>query len=118
MKTSKKSKYDVVRRELDFEFSSWYDYYVYDFEDFDDCYDYSYVKKDIYEEIISGPIFRRKKSINLYFPYGIVDMNSIYSKQERRNKFIDELLGYTNHKISYKPTFADIFKNKNINEED
>jgi hypothetical protein len=37
-------------------------------------------------------------------------MNSFYSKQERRNKLIDELLGYENPKVIYKPTFADIWK--------
>lgn len=112
-KTSKKDKYDVVRRELDLEFIQWYDYYDY-YDDYDwyydDCNNFSYVKKDFYEEIISGPIFRRKKSINLYFPYQIIDMNSFYSKQERRNKLIDELLGYSNPKVIYKPTFVDIWK--------
>ena len=111
-KTSKKDKYDVVRRELDLEFIQWYDYYDYDYgyytDDWYDSYeDFSYVKKEFYEEIISGPIFRRKKSINLYFPYNIVDMTSFYSKKERRNKLIDELLGYTH---PYKPTLGDIIK--------
>lgn len=113
-KTSKKDKYDVVRRELNLEFISWYDYYDYYDDDYDWYYDdmnnFSYINKDFYEEIISGPIFRRRKSINQYFPYSIVDMNSFYSKQERRNKLIDELLGYENPKVTYKPTFADIWK--------
>ena len=111
-KTSKKDKYDVVRRELDLEFSSWYDYYdYYDYDWYDDdCNNFTYIKKEFYEEIISGTIFRRRKSINQYFPYSIVDMNSVYSKQERRNKLIDELLGYENPKVTYKPTFADIWK--------
>jgi hypothetical protein len=108
-KTSKKDKYDVVRHELKLEFISWYDYYdYYDYDDYyDNHHDFSYVKKDFYQEIISGPIFRRKKSINLYFPYNIVDMTSFYSKQDRRNRLIDELLGYTH---IYKPTFKDIWK--------
>jgi hypothetical protein len=37
-------------------------------------------------------------------------MNSFYSKQERRNRLIDELLGYS--KVVYKPTFADIINKK------
>jgi hypothetical protein len=111
-KTSKKEKYDVVRNELRLEFISGYDYYDYDdyYDYYDNHHDFSYIKKDFYEEIVSGSIFRRKKSINLYFPYHIVDMNSFYSKQERRNKLIDELLGYSNPKVIYKPTFADIWK--------
>ena len=112
-KTSKKDKYDVVRRELNLEFISWYDYYDYydyDSDGYYDYNDYTYIKKEFYEEIISGTIFRRRKSINQYFPYSIVDMNSVYSKQERRNKLIDELLGYENPKVVYKPTFADIWK--------
>jgi hypothetical protein len=108
-KTSKKSKYDVVRYELNLEAAQWYDFY--DYYDYDSCYDsyydYSYINNVLYEEIISGPIFRRRKSINLYFPYRIVDMTSFYSKQDKRNKFIDELLGYTH---PYKPTFGDMLK--------
>lgn len=109
-KTSKKDKYDVVRRELDLEFIQWYDYYDYydyDWNWYDNYEDFSYVKKDFYEEVVTGPIFRRRKWTNQYFPYKIVDMTSVYSKQDRRNKLIDELLGYTH---PYKPTFADIWK--------
>jgi hypothetical protein len=110
-KTSKKSKYDVVRKELNFTHSQWedfYDYYDYDAL-YNDYYDFSYIKKDFYEEIISGPIFRRKKSINLY-SYREIDMTSFYTKQERRNKFINELLGYTH---TNKPTIGDIINLKN-----
>jgi hypothetical protein len=112
-KTSKKEKYDVVRNELNIEFSQWYDYYDYNDYDWysDECNNFSYIKKDFYyDEIVSGPIFRRRKWQNQYFPYHIVDMNSFYSTQERRNKLIDELLGYSNTKVVYKPTFADIWK--------
>ena len=103
-KTSKKEKYDVVRNELKLEFISWYDYYdYYDYDYdwyYDDCNNFSYIKKYFYEEIISGPIFRRRKWQNQYFPYNIVDMNSFYSKQERRNKLIDELFSYCFFKFS------------------
>ena len=112
-KTNKKDKYDVVRRELKLEFSMWNDYYDYDNnydDDYYNYYDYTYIKKDFYEEILTGPFFRRRKWTNQYFPYHIVDMNSFYSKQERRNRLIDELLGYSNTKVVYKPTFADIWK--------
>jgi hypothetical protein len=114
-KTSKKSKYDLVKLELKLEHSSWYDYYddYYDYDAYHNgYYDYSYLPKETQHDMLSGPIFRRRESSNQYFPYNIVDMNSIYSKQTRRNKFIDELLGITNSQVTYKPTFADII-NKN-----
>jgi hypothetical protein len=64
-KTSKKEKYDVVRRELNFEFIEWYDYYDYYDTDYDWYYDnmndFSYIKKEFYEEKLHGPFFRRKK---------------------------------------------------------
>lgn len=111
-KTSKKDKYDVVRKELKIEFTEWYDYYYHDDYDWycDNMNDFSYIRKEFYEEIISGPIFRRRKSINQYFPYHIIDMNSFYSKQERRNKLIDQILDNSNTKVTYKPTFADIWR--------
>ena len=111
-KTSKKSKYDVVKKELNFTYNQledFYDYYDY-YGIYNECYDFSYIKKDFYEEIISGPIFRRRKWINQYFPYQVVDMTSFYSKQDRRNKLIDELLGYAH---PYKPTIGDIINLKN-----
>lgn len=109
-----KEKYDSVRIELNIEHDSWFDYYdhglYYDYSDYYDHYDsnnYGYVDKEFSEELITGPIFRRRKHINKYFPYVIVDMNSIYTRAERRNKIIDEILG--NNK-NLKPTFADIWK--------
>ena len=55
-KTSKKEKYDVVRRELNLEFISWYDYYdYYDYDWYsDDMNNFSYVKKDFYEEMMTS----------------------------------------------------------------
>ena len=112
MRKKRKSKYDVVKSELNFEFNSWNDYYDHDYYYYNDddlyYYDLVYMKKEFYEEIYYGPFFRRSKYTNIYFPYNVIDMNSIYSKQERRNKFIDEILG--NSKSLYKPTFEDIWK--------
>jgi hypothetical protein len=99
----------LTRSEIKLEHYSWWDYY--DYVDYDDDYkDYGYfeyinkdVKEEIFLETVCGPRHRRLK--NMYLPYRAIDMNSIYSKQVRRNKLIDELLGFDK---AYKPKFEDI----------
>lgn len=111
-----KEKYNVVKIELDIEHDSWFDYYDGSgfYSDYDEYYEsnynYGYVDKEYSKDLITGPIHRRVRYTYKNFPYGVVDMNSIYSKIERRNKLIDEILGNSNPKVVYKPTFADIWK--------
>ncbi len=108
----------LTRSEINLEHYSWWDYYDYYYDDYDDYYEdyveYEYINKEVEKEIfletVCGPRHRRLK--NIYLPYRAIDMNSIYSKQVKRNKLIDELLGFDNPQVSYKPTFADIINEK------
>lgn len=46
----------------------------------------------------------------------MIDMNSIYPKEVLRQRKIDYLLGIGTYDCVSKPTFGDIFKNRNIDE--
>ena len=107
----------LTRSEISLVHYSWWDYYDYydDYYEYEDYIEYEYLNKDVEKEVflstVCGPRHRRSKHV--YLPYRAIDMNSIYPKQIRRNKIIDELLGFDNPQVAYKPTFADIINEKN-----
>lgn len=97
----------IVRKELNFEHNSWFDFYDYYDDNYENYWiepDYSYLKdNELYDT------FLNRKYGYKYNPYKAIDMNSIYSKEYRRNKIINEILGES---IIEKPTLRDIWASK------
>lgn len=112
----KKSKWDIIGRDIDKENSQDYDswfYFWYDGVDYHDYYydDYEYDYVDtIYQDYVSKRGIRvTLERVNMG---SYIDMMSIYSKSEIRQIKIDYLLGINNKKILSKTTINDILKYK------
>jgi hypothetical protein len=116
----KKSKWDIIGRDIDkdndIEYHDWF-YYWYDGDYFDHdygiYYEYDYVDT-IYQDYVSKRGIR--VTIERVNMGSYIDMMSIYSKSEIRQIKIDYLLGINNKKILSKTTINDILKYKKRNE--
>lgn len=113
-----KEKHSVLRRELHelhIEWYSWLD----DYDDDDDhdryYFDFDHLTEktqaaeilDIYLE--NKEYYNRRIKQENYTPYHIVDMESIFSVSERRERLIDRLLD--EEEIGFRrPLFRDLFK--------
>ena len=89
--------------------SYWYDdtdddgWFYDDYDHFN--YDYEYLDKvDLGRKVIRG-----WKLSDEYVLGSYIDMETIYSKEEKRNRRIDVLLGLND---KYTPTLGDLIKNK------
>lgn len=112
----KKSKWDIIGKDIDKENIQYYDswfYYWYDGEDYHDYYyeDYEYDYIDtIYRDYVS------KRGIRVTLERiqmgSYIDMMSIYSKSKLRQIKIDYLLGEDKWEINKKPTFRDIYEKR------
>lgn len=112
-----KEKHSLLRRELHelhIEWYSWLD----DYDDDDDYYDRYYFDHltektqaaeilDIYLE--NKEYYNRRIKQENYTPYHIVDMESIFSVSERRERLIDRLLDEEERGFR-RPLFRDLFK--------
>lgn len=118
-----KNKWDIIGKDIDKEsdldyerwFGWWYDgephydySYGYEYEEF--CYDYDY-SNSIYNDYVYrfGKIHFSKMKMGSY-----IDMLSIYPKEIIRDIKISQILGVD---ILSKPTFADLLKNKDCDED-
>lgn len=117
----KKSKWDIIGNDIEKDnnqeyiqwFYYWYDGYYYDDDsDYGGCYE---LIDEVWTEHISKRAF--KVSLDRRFIGGHIDMMSIYSPQILRQRKIDYLLGVDKWEIVKKPTFGDLVKNKDNNED-
>lgn len=112
----KKSKWDILGKEIDkdnqLEYDRWF-YYWYDGEDYFD-HDYGqYYTYDYYEPVYREYFSKRGKwGKDRHLLGNYIDMMSIYDKQKLRQMKIDFLLGITNWGSAKKPTLGDIKINK------
>lgn len=129
---NKKNKWDIIGADLwKVENLSiyWDTWYWYDYDD-DYCYrtnctcdncspyydDYSYVDYPISDYKIITKTHLRSYIDKPNQSLKMIDMNSIYPKEVLRQRKIDYLLGVGSYDYVSKPTFGDILKNRNINE--
>lgn len=114
-----KEKHSVLRRELHELHIEWYSWWDDDDNYYDDDYYDRYYFDHLTEKTQAAEILdiylenkeyynRRIKQEN-YTPYHIVDMESIFSVSERRERLIDRLLD--EEEIGFRrPLFRDLFK--------
>ena len=106
----KKSKWDIIGKEIDKDINSEYDSWFYWWYDGEDYFDHDY-SEPVYREYFSK---RGKwgKDRQLFGNY--IDMMSIYSPQVLRQKKIDYLLGIDKWEVSSKPTILDYINYKKM----
>lgn len=121
----KKTKYDLLLKSLeipkDMYYNDW-DWGYYDegdwdgyYEDYDVEYDYLEVDSIDSVYIVSRGRGFISHQVRNRLPYKQIDMNSIYSKEKRREIKINKILGI--QEDFRKPTIGDLLKNKlNIDE--
>jgi hypothetical protein len=116
----KKSKWDIIGKDIDKDNHEEYDYYFSYWYDGEDYFDYYYEEDYEYlEPVYQYYIFRRGKihvSIGRSIIGSYINMMSIYGTQLLRQKKIDYLLGIDKWGILTKPTIGDLMKNKKRNE--
>ena len=114
----KKSKWDIIGKEIDKDINSEYDSWFYWWYDGDDYFDNDYGQYYTYD--YSEPVYREyfskrgkwSKDRQLFGNY--IDMMSIYSPQVLRQKKIDYLLGIDKWEVSSKPTILDYINYKKM----
>jgi len=110
----KKSKWDVIGKDIDRESNQYYDswfYYWYDGEDYyyDDYYDYVYTDT-IYQDYVSKRGIRvtlERLNMGSY-----IDMMSVSDPQLLRQKKINYLLGIEKWEVENRPTIKDLYDEK------
>lgn len=113
----KKSKWDIIGRDIDKENSQYYDswfHFWYDGEDYHDYYYYDYYEYDYIDTVYQDYVSKRGIRVTLErIQMGsYIDMMSIYPTQVSRQRKIDYLLGIDKWDIKRKPTIGDMMKNK------
>ena len=117
-----KEKYDAVRTEMYYYHTDWDWWYDGDYDDRDWYYDryyFEYTKeKTSSSELLTYYLdnkvyYTRRRLQENYTPYHIIDMESIFTVEEIRERKINTLLGVKDYYIKV-PLFADIIKNKRL----
>ena len=112
----KKSKWDILGKEIDKDIDSEYDSWFYWWYDGGDYFDHDYGLYYTYE--YSEPVYREyfskrgKWGKDRQLVGNYIDMMSVYDIQTLRQKKINFLLGVNNWEIAKKPTLKDIKINK------
>jgi hypothetical protein len=113
-----KNKWDIIGKdidkEIDLDYEEWFGWW-YDGEDY---FDYGYGEDYVYDysnSIYNDYVYHRfgKSHFGKVEMGSYIDILSIYPKEIIRDIKISQILGLD---ISYKPTFADLLKNKNCDE--
>ena len=112
----KKSKWDIIGKEIDKDINSEYDSWFYWWYDGEDYFDHDYGQYYTYD--YSEPVYKEYfskrgkwgKDRQLFGNY--IDMMSIYPPQILRQMKIDYLLGIDVWEITKVPTMGDIVKTK------
>lgn len=110
----KKSKWDIIGKDLDNEIPGfWYDHYIGFWYDGDSSCDYRYFYDDTEYEYKHTPVQKYLNKIPggriclSEFSIGsFIDMNSIYPKSIQREIKINQILGIN----KWVPTFGDLMK--------
>lgn len=137
-----KNRREIIGEEIDHlelspfngSFYWWRSYYWYDEEDDDywsydyspcdscgqtycdnyECQEYDYIKLPEFDwgYKIVNKAFRRWSITDPRLPGSYIDMETIYGKEEMRNRRIDIVLGLRQPSYEEKPTIGDIYKEK------
>jgi hypothetical protein len=116
----KKSKWDIIGKEIDKDINSEYDSWFYWWYDGEDYFDHDYGQYYTYD--YSEPVYREyfskrgKWGKDKHLLGNYIDMMSIYSPQVLRQKKIDYLLGIDKWEVTSKPTILDYINYKKGNE--
>ena len=112
------NKYLAREELLDYHKSWWWYDDDYDYDDYDFYHYYDYIDIDDNELLnyyLEDKYYIKRRSLyyaskdKIFTKYHIIDMTSIYSKEVKRNKLIEDLLG-KNINFTTKPLFSDLIK--------